>query len=353
MSPFSPSLAAKMIQVSQYHFCCMYAVCIWDWIVSIPDERRYIWKAQWTVVKGLYLFTRYYVLAVMPYILWEFCTNHEWSFCSWAYKIPVILATPNQFGAEGILLIRTYAFFGRDKRLLAALICMMLGLLSYQIYVATSAMIPLPFLGNTGPCLPRSIPGQAQILGYFVAPLSFDTIITVITLVKTLSMRQRGGSASQTIQVFLKEGFFYYFFISGANLMNGIFYFQPHSEMSAIMIPLSIMLSPILACRMIIDIRARADSHNFFPTNDQYPTARHPAPVLFGAHPDPIPTSPATAGAEENVFTTQVNELSAVSNSDDKRSVVLTTTYLAGQLSCERSFPDESVYVDAEKAVAI
>ncbi|VDB90188.1 unnamed protein product [Peniophora sp. CBMAI 1063] len=123
---------------------------------------------------------------------------------------------------------------------------------AYQIWVDVRKMLPLPFLnGVSGPCLPMALPGEAHLLGFFVAPLLFDTIITVMTLVRTIMIRRRNGPSGHLIQVFLKEGFMYFVLISSANLLNGMFYLQRNSEMSAIMIPLSIMLGPLLACRMV------------------------------------------------------------------------------------------------------
>ena len=65
-----------------------------------------------------------------------------------------------------------------------------------------------------------AIPGQAHLLGFFVAPLCFDTIITVATLWKAFMMRKRNGPSSEIIQVFLKNGVFYFLLISGANLVS-------------------------------------------------------------------------------------------------------------------------------------
>ncbi|KAJ8084495.1 hypothetical protein PM082_003265 [Marasmius tenuissimus] len=52
-------------------------------------------------------------------------------------------------------------------------------------------------------------------------------------------------------------GVFYYILISIANLINGIFYLQPRVMLSAINIPLSVMMAPVLACRLILDLRER------------------------------------------------------------------------------------------------
>jgi hypothetical protein len=40
-----------------------------------------------------------------------------------------------------VLLIRTYAFFNRNKIVLAGLLCALGGMIAYQLYVDTSQMI--------------------------------------------------------------------------------------------------------------------------------------------------------------------------------------------------------------------
>jgi len=79
-----------------------------------------------------------------------------------------------------------------------------------------------------------------------------------MTVWKAFTIRRRnGGPNSRLIQTFLREGVFYYILISIANLINGIFYLQPRQVISAINIPLSVMLGPVLACRLILDLRER------------------------------------------------------------------------------------------------
>lgn len=251
--------AKYFIFVTQIFFCCMYSVVVWDWFVCIPREYKYIWKSRWTAVKCSYLFCRYWVLTVVPFILFVFVTNHSAEKCNTLFRYPVALATWNQAGAEVVLLIRTYAFFNRNIYILV-LLCMGLGgVLSYQLYVIIAQMIPLPFIAaDTGPCLPQSRPHSAHILGFFMASLAFDASVTVMTLYKAFQLRRTyGPTTSPLVQTFLREGIFYFVLISIANLVNGIFYLQPRQAMSAINIPLSIMFADVLACRMILDLRER------------------------------------------------------------------------------------------------
>ncbi|KII93599.1 hypothetical protein PLICRDRAFT_131547 [Plicaturopsis crispa FD-325 SS-3] len=253
--------AQHFIYVTQVYFCSMYAVVLWDWVISLPREWRFIWKTHWTPVKMAYLFCRYWVIAVVPYLLFAFVVNHSLAECEKMYRIPVALAMWNQVGSSAILLIRTYAFFNRNVFVLIFLGSSIAGVGAYQLYVATSQMQLLPFVTppfTSGPCFPSSKPHSAHLLGFFIAPLLFDTVVTFMTVWKAITIRRRnGGPNSRLIQTFLREGVFYYLLISIANLINGVFYLQPRQVISAINIPLSVMLGPVLACRLILDLRER------------------------------------------------------------------------------------------------
>ncbi|KAG5637646.1 hypothetical protein H0H81_003723 [Sphagnurus paluster] len=161
----------------------------------------------------------------------------------------------NQVGSQSVLLIRTYAFFNRNVYILIFLLFALSGVISYQLYVDTTQMLLLPFAKppfDKGPCLPMSKPHSAHLLGFFIAPLLFDTVVTAMTVWKAFTIRRRnGGPNSRLIQTFLREGRFNFC------LINGIFYLQPRQVISAINIPLSVMLGPVLACRLILDLRER------------------------------------------------------------------------------------------------
>lgn len=97
-------------------------VVLWDWIISLPREWQYvsahshthlcnsyddlsqIWKTSWTPVKVAYLFCRYvnsdsklsdphlnihryWVITVVPYLLYAFVNNHSLETCQRIYKV--------------------------------------------------------------------------------------------------------------------------------------------------------------------------------------------------------------------------------------------------------------------------
>jgi hypothetical protein len=100
--------------------CSIDTVVLWDWIISLPREWKYvstqipthlyssyddisqIWKTSWTPVKVAYLFCRYvgsnpsnshlnihryWVITVVPYLLYAFVINHSLETCQRIYKV--------------------------------------------------------------------------------------------------------------------------------------------------------------------------------------------------------------------------------------------------------------------------
>ncbi|KAI0696465.1 hypothetical protein BC835DRAFT_1211560, partial [Cytidiella melzeri] len=130
-----------------------------------------IWKTHWTPVKVANLLCRYWVIVVVPYLLWPSArttplvdlTALEHS--TRTDQTPVALATRNQATSEANLVIRTYAFFNRSNYILTIPVVALAGVVAYQLYVDTSEMLLLPFLQETGPCLPMSKPHLAHLLG--------------------------------------------------------------------------------------------------------------------------------------------------------------------------------------------
>ncbi|KAG8999489.1 hypothetical protein FRB95_014276 [Tulasnella sp. JGI-2019a] len=265
--------AAYYIRATQMSFVAWYAVTLWDWVTSFPREYRLIHKSQWSVIKVLYLLCRYWPIVTIPFTLWVFIGDHTEAECNKLFRIPEAIAMWNQIFAEAVLVVRTYAFYGNSIRLFVFFCTCLATLAAFQIYVVVAGMTLLPFVSPpTGPCFPSVIhSGSPLIMIFFILPLVFDTMITGFTIVRAIRYRHQvaGGTGSPLINMIVREGLFYFVLISGANLVNGIFYWQPNASMSALNIPLSIMLTDVLACRLILDLRERgkAGSSSSHPVN--------------------------------------------------------------------------------------
>lgn len=113
----------SLVTVTLMCACSIDTVVLWDWIISLPREWKYvspfsptsthlcnsrsdisqIWKTSWTPVKVAYLFCRYvelktsniahlnihryWVITVVPYLLYAFVNNHSLETCQRIYKV--------------------------------------------------------------------------------------------------------------------------------------------------------------------------------------------------------------------------------------------------------------------------
>jgi hypothetical protein len=110
------------------------AVVLWDWVISLPREWRFV-RSSTINIHESYIFYlsglensldtgqgclpvlpvrltfnalqvlliiggRYWVIAVVPYLLYCFVMDHSLETCQKIYKVPVALAMWNQVGSE-------------------------------------------------------------------------------------------------------------------------------------------------------------------------------------------------------------------------------------------------------------
>ncbi|KAG9045790.1 hypothetical protein FS837_005652 [Tulasnella sp. UAMH 9824] len=249
--------------VSQIVFGAGYCMVLYDWLCCLNREFKYIWKAKFSFIKVIYLFCRYWPIATVPYVLWAYTVPHTWETCQRIFRIPVA-------GSEAVLLARTVAFLGNSRVIFYSLSACLIAATAYQNWVVFKPMFLIPFIADDrfGVCLPSS-PGN-EILGYFLSSLAFDTLVTLLMIYRVFRLkREAGGQLSRTqlmwfltlplkgplVQLFVSEGLWYFFVVSIANLVNGLMFAQKEKSLQATAVPFSNMLPPILACRLILDLR--------------------------------------------------------------------------------------------------
>ncbi|KAJ2928269.1 hypothetical protein H1R20_g8839, partial [Candolleomyces eurysporus] len=100
-----------------------FALVIADFVHTFPDEVRLMWPTPISLPKVLFFSLRYYILIhgafAMTYTL---PTNLSAAQCHAAFDRIAISTKLAVIASETILLIRVYAFSGKDKKLLAFLL---------------------------------------------------------------------------------------------------------------------------------------------------------------------------------------------------------------------------------------
>ncbi|KAI9443626.1 hypothetical protein H4582DRAFT_1210187 [Lactarius indigo] len=265
--------------MTRYSFVAAYFVCFYDWITSLDQEVALIYPAPWNVVKGAYLFCRYYPMAVAPFHLWGVIGDHEQHVCEAYYHALFACPMPTILSAQFILMLRTYAFSGRKKLILVVLSITYLGLVGVIIWVLSKeiTLSLLSLLAIRGGCFAVS---DVQTIGEILAnaahgistipvPVAYHMgmISMLATLFDCLNMfivlwhwvRGR-GTLGPLGKSFLKQGILVYVIMTALNALTiGAFlssYLVRHGLGATA--TFSFILPSTLACRLVLMLRRKA-----------------------------------------------------------------------------------------------
>ncbi|KAF7326099.1 hypothetical protein MKEN_00461300 [Mycena kentingensis (nom. inval.)] len=249
----------SVVNATKIYIACTTSILIWDWLSCLPQEYKHIWKHRsWSPIKFLYCMVRYYTLAVLIVTdVWFFASWSE-AACSRYVRILPGIAVLIDLSIEAVLAIRIYALYACDRRMAVALGVMLAAFLGVMIAVPILAFTYTPLPIWPGACIVTgqpSIAGPKFIIAFYAAPMTCDVIMTALTLFRAIDQNKRGGSSS-LMRRMVRDGLFYFFAITSLNLLNVIFFVQSDELIQAINAPMSIQISSVLCCRLILNLRA-------------------------------------------------------------------------------------------------
>ncbi|EIM91263.1 uncharacterized protein STEHIDRAFT_165612 [Stereum hirsutum FP-91666 SS1] len=245
--------ALGLLHVLQVYTSCMVAIAVWEWLACLKMEWERIWKRKWTLVKFLYLWTRYYGLACFAVNLWLFNANFTAEQCKPLHYIIAASCMWTQLGSEAILAVRTWAFMAKSNVVAIFLITGLVGETAYLLYVSIAGVHQTELVFD-GPCTASDAPGKHVVMGFWLAPVVFDLICTVMTIYK--AMKSLSMIRSPLLIVFIREGLFYFLAVSAVNVLNAAFMFQSNANIQNINSFLALVLGQVLCCRLVLNLRA-------------------------------------------------------------------------------------------------
>ncbi|KAJ7485816.1 hypothetical protein FB451DRAFT_1083318 [Mycena latifolia] len=252
-----------VVNASQIYIACTTSILIWDWLSCLPQEWRSIWKWEggWSAIKVLYLVVRYYTLLVLVVTdVWFFATWSE-SSCARHVRILPGIAVFIDLAIESVLAIRIYAIYGCDRKIGVFLVALIAGFLGVMIAVPILAFDYTRLPSWPGPCIVTgrpSIAGPKFIIAFYAAPMTLDMIMTAMTVYRVIEENRTGGSSSLMNRV-VRGGLLYFFAITSLNMLNVIFFIQKDKFIQALNASMSIQISSVLCCRLILNLRSQTD----------------------------------------------------------------------------------------------
>ncbi|KAH9853272.1 hypothetical protein C2E23DRAFT_728942 [Lenzites betulinus] len=297
--------AFGLLHVLQVYTSCMMSIAVWDWLACLKGEHSrtiylfewdVIWNSRWTTIKCLYLWTRYYGLLAFALCLWLFNANFTSDECKSLHYIIAASCMWVTLGSEAILAMRTHAFLGRQLWTAILLSAMLVGETAYLLFVSIVGVhqIVLPIV-TRGPCTASDAPGKHIVSGFWLAPVAFDLFCTFLTLWKVTRMHARG---SPLVKIFVTEGLFYFILVASVNVLNAIFMFQSNASIQNINSFLALIISQVLCCRLVLNLRLRGRAGGVHSTEGPMGSSNTKGTVPVFAHPGGARGGPTDTGFE-------------------------------------------------------
>ncbi|KAH7904890.1 hypothetical protein BJ138DRAFT_1165788 [Hygrophoropsis aurantiaca] len=149
---------ASHFQLNVYFLFSGLAIVAFDYCVTLNMEISWTWDRPWNYVRALFILARY---TPFPFVsMYIYDTLGPITECSLKTEIKLwILCAVTVMGAEGLLLVRTWVFWGRNRAVLVGLIALGLGCIISGVTVdiihfrsVTYTPIPLPGSRYFQPC---------------------------------------------------------------------------------------------------------------------------------------------------------------------------------------------------------
>ncbi|KAE9395171.1 hypothetical protein BT96DRAFT_885839 [Gymnopus androsaceus JB14] len=242
-----------LVHVLQVYTSCMVTLAVWDWLACLPAELERVWRREWSLVKFLYLWNRYYGLLCFSLNLWLFNGDFTVNACKSLHYIIAATCMWVTLGSEAILAIRTYAFLSKQRSIGIPLVLLLLGETAYLLYVAIAGVHQTALVyGTVGLCTASDAPGKHIVMGFWLCPVVFDLICTGLTGMKAIQLK-RLGVKSNIVKTFVREGLLYFVAIAVINVINAAFMFQSDANIQNINSFLALILTQVLCCRLILN----------------------------------------------------------------------------------------------------
>ncbi|KAJ2932973.1 hypothetical protein H1R20_g4110, partial [Candolleomyces eurysporus] len=179
-----------------------FALVIADFVHTFPDEVRLMWPTPISLPKVLFFALRYHILV------------HGVFAMTLSTKLTVI-------ASETILLIRVYAFSGKDKKLLAFLLFQFIGihvseLVVFARWLQSVKFVDLP-MRNVG-CIPAG--ANMTLLGIVFSLLLCSVTAIMLSMLYIMFRKYRDLRTSSLISIIYRDGLVYFVCLSALACAN-------------------------------------------------------------------------------------------------------------------------------------
>lgn len=257
---YDPSLESSITKTIAFNDYTVSAVALlyYDWFLTIDQEVEFIWKQEWGMGKILYILNRFIPLLDLLILALSYSeVTLNLGLCQPWWYIDTWLSIFNFLVMDIVLLLRTWALWNRDKKVLVILIAaVMLSALSSggaALYASLVVKTDIPSVDNIRPC-GSSFPNIKPLYGIWAGLMLYDTVVMLLILIKAVPVFVT-MPLSPTLRTFFQDGFIYYIIIFIAAFANILMISFAPGELATTLFTFHRSMSSLLGSRMILNLR--------------------------------------------------------------------------------------------------
>jgi len=237
---------------------------IYDYFLTLPSEVNLVWPAPWNLMKVLFIVTRYLPFAdVVVHLYYHLQSRPTAAACLNTFIISSWLFYAGTATSELILTLRTWAVWNRDWRLSIGLPIFFALYLGVNIPFILKFLKSLKFMALPTPAMLGcvAIKGSHIVSICWTLLLVYEGGIFFLMLIKGIRTYKNGGD-SDLFRVVYRDGVLYYLYLFAFSIANVIVVATVPPGLQVVLIMCERVLHPILACRVLLDIRAQVTKNS-------------------------------------------------------------------------------------------
>ncbi|KAH7915751.1 hypothetical protein BJ138DRAFT_1141204 [Hygrophoropsis aurantiaca] len=215
--------AANDLQRINYVYVSVAVVWATDYVLQLGNEVVFLWSTRWGKTKILYCLARYIPFILIGMNLFQSLKpNLDPKMCHPLYEVGAGLSGLSLVCSECIFFLRTYAIWGRNRKVLVVLTSSLVALVVAVIVVLFTYQSSIKFVTPPVPVITGCYrTGQDNVLFIaYLLLLVFELEVLAFTLFK--AVKQYRQAHNQLLQILIQHNIFYFgcgFVFSVANIL--------------------------------------------------------------------------------------------------------------------------------------
>lgn len=248
-------------QTAQYFTVGAMAAVVFDYCLTIPQEVQLIWGRKWDVIRVVFTLTRYVTFMGTAMTTYAAVTDRShYISCATFNAVSYSSHLISIIAAEGLLIFRTYAFWGQNKKLLVFLLVLaafsIVGAVGVSEVVSILRLVNSPGFDPTG-CVFGS--GKRSTIQYGFLIL-YELVLMILTIYKRFNFYK--GVRSRLVTTLYRDGMIYMTCIIMVSFTHIVIALVVPGAYTNILDAPQLVIHGVLASRIIFNLRQSRESNS-------------------------------------------------------------------------------------------